>query len=277
MTYWRYLALFVAAPMLVLAVLAWRERGRRALPATLRALPPWLPLVALAAIALVYTTPWDNYLVATGVWYYDPDRVGGIVLGWVPLEEYSFFVLQTLLVGLWFVFLARRLPAAPVSPSRPARLLPLTVGIALWLPAVTVLAIGWQPGTYLGLELAWFVPPLALQLWFGGDILASRRRLLLATLLPAILYLSATDALAIAAGVWTISPAATVGIDIGPLPLEELVFFSLTSALIAVSMVLALSAESIGRLMGLRRVLLAGHSLRPTAAPGNRGTGPFTR
>ena len=29
-------------------------------------------------IAVVYTTHWDNYLVATRVWWYDPALVSGI-------------------------------------------------------------------------------------------------------------------------------------------------------------------------------------------------------
>ncbi len=59
-------------------------------------------------VALAYTTPWDNYLVATGVWYYDPARVWNIVLGYVPLEEYLFFVLQVTLTGLITLWLIRR-------------------------------------------------------------------------------------------------------------------------------------------------------------------------
>ena len=51
-------------------------------------------------VAVLYTTPWDNYLVATGVWWYDPHLVAGLVLGWVPIEEYTFFILQTLAMGL---------------------------------------------------------------------------------------------------------------------------------------------------------------------------------
>ena len=59
-------------------------------------------------IALIYTTPWDNYLVATNVWWYDPALVTGITLGWVPIEEYTFFILQPILAGLWLAFLMRR-------------------------------------------------------------------------------------------------------------------------------------------------------------------------
>jgi lycopene cyclase domain-containing protein len=62
-------------------------------------------------IAVVYTTPWDNYLVATGVWWYDPQLVTGLVLGWVPIEEYTFFIVQPILAGLWLLMLMRYLPA----------------------------------------------------------------------------------------------------------------------------------------------------------------------
>ena len=60
-------------------------------------------------LAVVYTTPWDNYLVATNVWSYNRLLVSGVVLGWVPIEEYLFFVLETMLTGLWWWYLAGRL------------------------------------------------------------------------------------------------------------------------------------------------------------------------
>ncbi len=61
----------------------------------------WRTALGLAVLAAVlYTAPWDNYLVATRVWSYDPARVWRIVLGYVPLEEYLFFVLQPVLAAL---------------------------------------------------------------------------------------------------------------------------------------------------------------------------------
>ena len=68
----------------------------------------WIAIGIHILLALIYTTPWDNYLVATGVWYYNPQLVTGIVFGYVPIEEYTFFVLETLFAGLWWWFLARR-------------------------------------------------------------------------------------------------------------------------------------------------------------------------
>ena len=73
--------------------------------------PPWAVLWGHVLIALIWTTPWDNYLVATRVWWYDPALVTGLTLGWVPIEEYTFFVVQTLMAGLWLLAWMRRLPA----------------------------------------------------------------------------------------------------------------------------------------------------------------------
>ena len=93
--------------------------------------------------------------MATGVWWYDPALVTGIVLGWVPLEEYTFFVLQPILIGLWLIWLARRLPVAPDGGSVRARVNSVAVVAVVWFAALIMLISGWKPGTYLALELAW--------------------------------------------------------------------------------------------------------------------------
>jgi lycopene cyclase domain-containing protein len=300
MTYLGFLAAFLGLPLAGLSLLTWWDARRRPLsPLTVRAAA--LALLAHVGLAVVYTTPWDNYLVATRVWWYDPARVLGIMLGWVPLEEYTFFVLQTLVAGLLLFALARRLPPA-ASPaqasadtasrirgrahghgsesakaSTPARsgnagycrvagpvsgsaAIPLpalagsgrllrtgsaTVLGVTWLGSVAVLALGWKPGTYLGLELAWALPPLALQLAVGADILWRHRRnagLALALLTG---YLCAADFLAIGAGVWTINPEQSLGLLLGGvLPVEEAVFFLLTNCLVMFGLTLALAPET---------------------------------
>jgi lycopene beta-cyclase len=97
-TYLQFLAVFLAAPILFLLVVMRRQ---------LRSLP-WLAIAAICCIALIYTTPWDNLLILNGVWTYPPQRVLNIVLGVVPLEEYSFFVLQTVLTSLFALLLSKR-------------------------------------------------------------------------------------------------------------------------------------------------------------------------
>jgi lycopene beta-cyclase len=51
-------------------------------------------------------------------------------------------------------------------------------------------------------------------------------------------YLCIADGLAIHDRVWEFSPALTLGIRLGPLPLEEVLFFYLTALLVTQSMTL---------------------------------------
>lgn len=258
MTYFGFLALFLVLPLLAMSWLTWRDRRHGvALPAAWHAPAAWAVLVVHVLLAVVYTTPWDNYLVATRVWYYDPARVVGLTLGWVPIEEYTFFVLQTLLTGLWLLWLARRLPAAgePDRRSPRLRLIVTLVTGSIWAVALAMLVTRWAPGTYLALTLVWMLPPVMLQLAVGADALWQHRRWVLLSLLLPILYLSAADALAISSGVWTINPARTTGVLLGGvLPIEEIIFFSITNILIVygMSLMLATGHELRSRLPLLR-------------------------
>ncbi len=97
-SYGHFLLIFLVVPIGVLGLLLRRHLTRRELGA----------VGLMSLVALVYSTPWDNWIVAQGVWSYDPARVAGIVIGWVPLEEYLFFMLQPMLSGLIVLALLAR-------------------------------------------------------------------------------------------------------------------------------------------------------------------------
>ncbi len=254
MSYFGFLIIFLVIPILILSGLMWldKRQGRRLSPQ----LGQWSPTIVLVAhivVAVAYTTPWDNYLVANRIWWYDPDLVTGIVFGWVPIEEYTFFVLQPIFTGLWLLFVARRLSPVPEreisARPHPLRRTSTLLLFSLWLVSVAILIVNWLPGTYLALELVWAIPPIMLQMSFGADILWHHRRLVLWSLLPTTIYLSLADALAIASGTWTINPARSLQIYLGGvLPLEELLFFALTNILLVFGIVLVLARESHVRL-----------------------------
>ena len=252
MTYFGFLTFFLGIPLVILGGLTWYDHYRRKkLAPMLQNWPASVVVLILIVIAVVYTTPWDNYLVATNVWWYDPRLVTGVVWGWVPIEEYTFFVVQTLFTGLWLLYLARHLSISPVRPPyRPKLRWSSTLAVGgIWLASVVILAIGWQAGTYLGLELVWALPPIMLQLAFGADILWHYRRLVLWVIIPTTLYLSLADTLAINAGTWTIDPVQSLNLFLwGGLPVEEFIFFLLTNTLITFGMVLGLVNESKARL-----------------------------
>ena len=118
MTYFGVLALFILPPIAVLMVVVPRDLWRRLIHGRGKVhKEPYLVLLAHVVIALVYTTPWDNYLVATGVWWYAQNLVNGIVIGYVPIEEYTFFILQTLMTGLWVITLWRISELQPEEKS----------------------------------------------------------------------------------------------------------------------------------------------------------------
>jgi len=67
------------------------------------------------ALAVVYTGPWDHFIIEQGVWSYPPGRVIGPTIGNVPIEEYCFFLLQVTFTGLVLLALTGRRP--PQTPT----------------------------------------------------------------------------------------------------------------------------------------------------------------
>ena len=256
MTYFGFLLRFLVIPIVILLVINLRRKDHP-LPGFHRS-KIWWGILIHVILAVIYTTPWDNYLVATGVWYYDPDLVTGIVFGYVPLEEYTFFVLETLMIGLWWWMLARRrvfLPKKPFTPNKTLRVWTLGLLAVLWTLSLLGLLSGWEPGTYLVITLTWALPAIAPQLAFGADILWHYRRLLGTVILTGAGYLSAMDALAIGSGTWMIDPVQSTGIFIGNLPIEEAVFFVITVVLISFGITLLLADISQERLEELKSLL----------------------
>ncbi len=243
MSYLAFHAIFIVPPILLLAAGLWRigpDRLREGLGTRWH----WA-LPALALIAFVYTTPWDNYLVWREVWWYGPDRVIGTI-GHVPIEEYLFFLLQPFLTGLFTYHLLlrrrgsrlrtglREIPGLRLEPS-PRR--PGLVRVAGALPWFALTALGawllsFESGVYMGLILAWASPVVGLMwLYLGPELWRMVHVAGLAIALPT-LYLWIADTIAIRDGIWTISERFTLGWAPAGLPVEEAVFFLITNVLI---------------------------------------------
>ena len=222
MTYLQFLLIFLVPWIVLELVLLSRKKGEHG-----HAL--W-GVSMMAVVAVLYTTPWDNYLVKHKIWWYGPERVLGTI-GYVPIEEYAFFVLQTFMSGLFLYHLRPAFKRVEDAPTwvRPVGsfILALISLMGAWM------LLGNDPQyRYLGLILAWAGPVILLQFAIGGHVLWNRRRVLLPILLVASLYLCMADALAISWGIWTISPEFTTGIMLAGLPLEEATFFFVTNIMV---------------------------------------------
>lgn len=94
---------------------------------------------------------------------------------------------------------------------------------------------------YLTHLLLWMGPVVIGQWIIAGRILARNWKALAAPTAILGTYLSVVDSYAIGSGIWFFDPAQNLGINIGPhLPLEEALFFYLTSLLVAQSLVMFL-------------------------------------
>ncbi len=207
----------------------------------------WQSIALVSFVAVIYTTPWDNYLVANRVWWYDPALVTGIVLAWVPVEEYIFFVLQTFFTGALTLTLDNLKSLRRDESKATSDKLRWTSGwiaVLILTTAITGFFLHWDKGTYLLLLFVWALPPIALQLFFGADILWVNRRTVTAAILASTIYLSIADSLAISSGTWTINPEKSLGLIIGELPLEEIFFFIVTNTMIVFAITLINSRES---------------------------------
>ena len=78
--------------------------------------------------------------------------------------------------------------------------------------------------TYLAVLAACLLGTLPLEVVLRTRVYARPLRLAL-TLLPVLAVFVVWDVLAIRAGHWTYDPAQVTGVQVGPLPLEELAFF----------------------------------------------------
>ena len=248
MTYFGFLLRFLVIPILVfLVITSWDNKRNKQIDGFRNGRAVWVGIAIHVLLALVYTTPWDNYLVATGVWYYNPELVTGVLIGYVPIEEYTFFVVETILSGFWWWFLARRFspPSAEFKPGKLLVYLFSCVLIFLWLLFTYLFFFGAATWTYLSIILFWALPPITLQTLFGADILWHYRRLVFGSLFVPGLYLSLMDIIALKDTTWSISPSQTTGIlFFGILPLEEVVFFFITNVLITFGMTLLLAKVS---------------------------------
>jgi lycopene cyclase domain-containing protein len=266
MTYFGFLLRFLFPPILVfLAITYWENKHNKQLANFQNGRAVWLGIAIHVLLAVLYTTPWDNYLVATGVWYYNPRLVTGLVVGYVPIEEYTFFVVETILAGLWWWFLARRVPLSPnpsptmgFRPNKPVIYLSTCLLISVWFLFTWLFFFGDAKWTYLSITLFWALPPVIIQSLFGADILWHYRRLLFWAIVVPAMYLSLIDIVALKETTWSISPSQTTGVlFFGILPLEEVVFFFITNIMITFGLTLLLANVSQERFAEIRKQLQA--------------------
>ena len=204
-------------------------------------------LVLLAV--MIFTTPWDNLAAKWGIWGFPREKYS-LRIGYLPVEEYAFFLLQSVNVMLairaLFHFVPNWASGQGVLIGK-GTLYCLAVSVLPWL------FIGFQlrwlrkrggPCVNYAVHLAWFLPVIYGQ-WVLAPFLFLSHAGLLATVTFAFgIYYTLADIVAVRAGTWHFDEKQITGVKLaGLLPWEEIAFFFLTSLLVAQSYLLLLPSD----------------------------------
>lgn len=190
----------------------------------------------VCTMALVYTTPWDNYIIYHGAWTYLPENILAVI-GYVPVEEYAFFIVQTLLTSLWAMVCTRWSPACFGFnyDSRSYRLIRWAPIAALAAATVRgyAMAVPGRDTFYLGCILWWACPVIAF-LWYGtGNYFIKKFASSAVAVVVPTLYLCWVDRIALEDNVWHIDERTSLNVFLAPhLPFEECLFFLVTNVII---------------------------------------------
>lgn len=237
MTYAEFHLYFTIPQSLVFWLLCWRYLSAK------QCKQLFAGASLLACLALIWTTPWDNYLIYKKIWWYSPQRVMGTI-GYVPIEEYFFFVIQCYFTAGFLGILMKFIDwqDQPVAHEKSKGDLLLSLSLGLFLFGLYCLSV--SKLLYLGLILVWACPIFLIQQSFGRKFLLRNGKIFALGLLVPSLYLSLCDAYAIHENIWTISRSYTIGLQMGPLPLEEATFFFATNLMLIQGLILFLHPQS---------------------------------
>lgn len=92
--------------------------------------------------------------------------------------------------------------------------------------------------TYLILVSLWAVPVLALQWAVGFRRLWAFRQVLTVSIVIPTAYLTVADGIAIGSGIWVLHAGRILGVRVLDVPLEEMLFFLVTNAMVAQTVIL---------------------------------------
>ncbi len=191
---------------------------------------PYIISVVLIAFAFAFSAPWENFLGYMGVLHFNESAALG-ALGYIPYEEYFWWVDHSLLAAFWVMSI---MPCKPVPKSGNPHVLFRIIGV---LFSLGMTYYGYYlydsngPTLYVSVTLMFIFPVFAIQFLVCGHLLRQYpREWLLGILVPSI-HTILIDRYALHVGIWNISTELTTGIGAYGFILEHILAYSLTTAL----------------------------------------------
>ncbi|MEM1156700.1 MAG: lycopene cyclase domain-containing protein [Verrucomicrobiota bacterium] len=198
---------------------------------------------------MLFTTPWDNYAAKCGIWGFSEGQYSRKI-GYLPVEEYLFFIIQSLQAMALTVLVLQLGDFQSLGflsdEARVGRLISGGIGLVIFLALGLVFSGKWRHQDegkwhYTWHLFFWFLPVVALQWWIAPDVLIPRWPVLIAVTFLLGSYLSWADWMAIQRNIWFFDHKQTTGVNIGgKMPWEEAAFFYLTSLLVCQSFLILL-------------------------------------
>jgi lycopene cyclase domain-containing protein len=208
----------------------------------------WAATLVLLAV-MVFTSPWDNLAAKWGIWGFPREKYT-LRIGYLPVEEYLFFILQSVNVMLAVRALFHFVPdwqTGQETPIGKGTEICLAASIIPWL--LILLQLRWLrrkggPCVNYALHLAWFLPVIYTQWVLAPYLFLDHARMLIAITVGFGVYYTLADIVAVRAGTWHFDEKQITGVKLaGLLPWEEIAFFFLTSLLVAQSYLLLLTSD----------------------------------
>jgi len=240
MTYFRFHLIFNLPPLAILALL------------NAQFVTSWADAAAFGWVLLavvVFTTPWDNYAAKWGIWGFPREKYS-FRLGYLPIEEYVFFVLQSLNIMLAIRALFHFFPDWLTGQETIVdswTLLCLGVSVIPWAVIVWQLRLMRAkrgPSVNYAIHLIWFLPIVYAQWIMAPPLFIGHATLMSLMTATFGVYYSFADLVAVRAGTWHFDQKQITGFKLlRVLPWEEVAFFYLTTLLVAQSYLLLLPSE----------------------------------
>jgi len=239
MTYLRFHLIFNLPLLILLAALSgtvpWTAEEGEA-----------LGLVLLAV--MIFTAPWDNLAAKWGIWGFPRDKYS-LRIGYLPVEEYAFFLLQSVNVMLAVRALFHYVPNWQNGQGvliGKETLYCLGASVLPWI--FIFFQMRWLrrrggPCVNYAVHLAWFLPVIYGQWVLAPFLFLSHAGLLASVTFAFGAYYTLADVVAVRAGTWFFDEKQITGVKLAGLPWEEIAFFFLTSLLVAQSFLLLLPSD----------------------------------
>jgi putative membrane protein len=198
---------------------------------------------------MVFTAPWDNFAAKRGIWGFPREKYS-LRIGYLPVEEYAFFLLQSVNVILAVRALFHFFPDWQTGQETAIgwiTLICLAASVIPWAFVVIQLRRLRRkagPRVNYAVHLAWFLPVIYTQWILDPQLFIGHAGLLALVTAAFGVYYTLADLAAVRAGTWFFDEKQITGVKLGGLlPWEEIAFFFLTSLLVAQSYLLLLPGD----------------------------------